>query len=47
MHAAMQCLEDVRCIHSKHSSVAGGFDADGNPMGADTGIHPKGRAYKN
>ena len=31
MHAAIQCMESVRCIHSKHSSVAGGFDADGSP----------------
>ena len=42
MHAAIQCMEGIRCIHSKHSSVAGGFDSDGQPMGADTGIHPSG-----
>ena len=42
MHAAMQCLLGITCIHTSHESIAGGFDADGNPMGADTGIHPSG-----
>ena len=42
MHAAIQCLEGVRCVHAKHASIAGGFDADGNPTGSETGVHPNG-----
>ena len=42
MHAAVQCLEGIRCVHAKHTSVAGGFDAQGNPLGSETGIHPSG-----
>ena len=42
MHDAMQCLSGITCFHTSHESIAGAFDAAGNPMSADTGIHPGG-----
>ena len=42
MHGAMQCLGSIECHHESHPSVTGGFDANGEPLGAETGVHPGG-----
>ena len=42
MRSAMQCADSIRCQHTSHASIAGGFDDNGRPLGAETGIHPGG-----
>jgi hypothetical protein len=42
MNGSMQCLGSIRCHHTSHTSVTGGFDENDQPLGAETGIHPGG-----